>query len=306
MFMFMLIFHSTKPWGECCDLVDYEPAKLYGRLTATDRTRLALQTEGKVLEDSLDSTRVRYPKDIPVDFQPKTQKGLKAGVDQGLEQPSAVSSEGVDSAVVGLQSSVLEEASSSVAEVEGDREAAEYKKSLVGYDFPFCCQSSWASHSFKLWPGEYILSVYVQESHRVQKHVEKGIKVSRKKKTAKDPAERERTGDTPRETFVEMDLNDQGAWAHLSSVGSYALNSVTAEEMQESQRLLEHTCLSEMQRKGLPLPFMGPFMSDQQHEAGSRGMMEVVARARAQADELNVQLLELVHGKVISVLMEPP
>ena len=75
--------------------------------------------------------------------------------------------------------------------------------------------------------------------------------------------------------------------------------------MQANKYMLDNTCLSEMSKKGLPLEEIGPFLSDQQHEAGSKGMMDVVARARAQADELNVQMLELSHGKVISVLMQP-
>lgn len=288
-------------------MIDYTPAKLWGRLTATDKTRKALQAEGKCLEDSLDSTRVRYPKDIPKDFQPKTQKSLNVK-EKGLEEPSMVSAEGTVQ-TLNAQSSELEEDSSvdtmTTAQMELAREIAQYKESLKGYDFPFCCERSWASHSFKLWPGEYILSVYVEESHRKMKHVVKGMKVSRKKKSKKVPKEEERSGDTPRENFIDMNLNDKGAWAHLSSVGRYTLNSVTAEEMQENMYMLEKTCLSEMPKKGLPLPEMGPFMIDQQHEAGSKGMQDVVARARREADELNVQMLELTHGKIVSVLMQP-
>jgi hypothetical protein len=298
---------SIKPWGECCDLVDHTPPKLFGRLTATDETRKALQAEGKVLEDSLDSTKVRYPKNVPKDFSPKTQKSLNTG-GKVAEEASTVTGEN-PSTVLEAQSSVLEDNGSvdtkSTAQIELERELAQYKEDIQGYDFPFCCQSSWASHSFKLWPGEYILSVYVEESRRVQKHVVKGMKVNRKKKTKKVVKAEERSGDTPRENFIDLDLNNKGAWAHLSSVGRYTLNSVSADEMQANKYMLDNTCLSEMSKKGLPLEEIGPFLSDQQHEAGSKGMMDVVARARAQADELNVQMLELSHGKVISVLMQP-
>ena len=309
-FLIVYILHSTKPWGDCCDLVDHSPPKLFGRITATDATRRALQAEGKVLEDALDSTRVRYPKDIPKDFQPKTQ--LNTGSKITEEASMATGEGGVGSTVLGTENSLLEQGASTSTvesktpeELERERELAQYKEELQGYDFPFCCQSSWASHSFKLWPGEYILSVYVEESRRVQKNVVKGMKVSKKKKSMIVKQAEERTGDTPRESFIDLDLNNKGVWAHLSSVGNYTLNSVTAEEMQTNQVMLERTCLSEMQHLGLPLEEMGPFLADQQHEAGSKGMMDVVARARAQADELNVQMLELRHGGVISVLMRP-
>lgn len=297
---------SIKPWGECCDVVDHTPAKLFGRLTATDKTREELQAEGKVLEDSLDSTRVRYPKHIVKDFKPKTQKSLNTGGGKSLEEPSMMSGEGTLPTLDTQSSSLVDESgdTKTTEELEYAREVAAYKESLKGYDFPFCCERSWASHSFKLWPGEYILSVYVQESRRKQKHVVNGMKVSKKKKKKKELKVEERTGDTPRENFIDMDYNDKGAWAHLSSVGSYTLNSVTAEEMQTNKYMLEQTSLVDMQKKGLPLPEMGPFMSDQQHEAGSKGMMDVVARARREADELSVQMLELSHGKVVSVLMQ--
>lgn len=263
-----------------------------------------------MLEDVLDSTRVRFPRDIPKDFQPKTQTSLNTGGNKISEEASMATGDEGESTVLGAGSSMLHQEDSSVntkspEEQEQEREIEQYKADLRGYDFPFCCQSSWASHSFKLWPGEYILSVYVEESRRVQKNVEKGMKVNKKKKSKIIKKVEERSGDTPRENFVEMDLNNKGAWAHLSSVGCYTLNSVNAEEMQTHQKLLKHTCLSEMQLRGLPLEEMGPFLADQQHEAGSKGMMDVVARARAQADELNVQMLELSHGKVISVLMQP-
>lgn len=268
-----------------------------------------------MLEDVLDSTRVRFPKDIPKDFQPKTQTSLNTGnkISEEASMTTTGVGGGVGSTVLAAGSSMLEQDGGSIAtvdtktpeELEREREVAQYKEELQDYDFPFCCQSSWASHSFKLWPGEYILSVYVEESRRVQKQVEKGMKISKKKKSKIEKKVEERSGDTPRESFIDLDLNNKGAWAHLSSVGRYTLNSVTAEEMQTNQVMLQHTCLSEMQRRGLPLEEMGPFLADQQQEAGSKGMMDVVARARAQADELNVQMMELRHGEVVSVLMQP-
>ena len=305
----LLIFHSTKPWGECCDLDDYKPPKLYGRLTATDSTREKLRAEGKVLEDVLDSTRIRYPKDIPKDFEPKTSVETANKSNNG-DEASATTAIGGESTLILSEKSVETREESSVdtkntAEIEREKERAQYKESLRGYDFPFCCQSSWASHSFKLWPGEYILSVYVEESRKVQKRVVKGMKVHKKKKTEVVLQKEERTGETPREVFVDMDLSEKGAWAHISSVGNYTLNSVTPEEMEENKYMLENTSLIEIKEKGLPLEEMGPFMSEHQHEASSKGMMDVVCRARTEVDELNVQMLELNHGQVVSVLMNP-
>ncbi len=115
----------------------------------------------------------------------------------------------------------------------------------------------------------------------------------------------ERSGDTPRQDFVELDLHNKAAWAHLSSVGSFKLNSLTLDETMQHANMLEKTSLSQMQNKGLPLEEIGPFMIDQQLEASSKGMMDVVFRTRTQADELDVQLFELSHAKVVSVLMQP-
>lgn len=285
-------------------MVGHTPPRLFGRLTATDKTRQALRAEKRVLEDVLDSTKVRHPKNIPKDFTPKTQTSLNTGGEKLAADASTVITEN-ESTVLGVQSSSLQESVSS-EQLEKQREAAQYDEEIAGYDFPFSCQSSWASHSFKLWPGEYLLSVYVEESRRVQQGVEKGMKVNQKQRTKNPLRPEERTGETPREAFVEMDLSHKGAWAHLSSVGRFTLNSVSAEEMEENQNMLSRTCLSRLAEQGLPLEEMGPFLADQQHEAGSKGMQDVVARARAQADEINMQLLELTHGKVVSVLMQPP
>lgn len=294
-----------KSWADCCDLVDYAPPKLYGRLTATDETREALKGEGKVLEDVLDTTRPRHSRKIPSDFQPKTQTNMAS--ENKPEDESVIFNAGAS--LLEASSSLVGESSSGAtkdtAQLELEKDRMQYLEDIKGYDFPFCCQKSWASHSFKLWPGSYILSVYVEESHKVQTDIANGIKISSQSKLEDVEVNQQRTGDTPREVFVEKDPNKRGAWAHLSSIGNYSLNSLTPEEQEQNMNLLQYTCLSEMSKRGLPHEEKGPFLCEHQQESCSKGMMDVVARARREADELNLQLLELKHGNIVSVVMHP-
>jgi hypothetical protein len=61
--------------------------------------------------------------------------------------------------------------------------------------------------------------------------------------------------------------------------------------MQANKYMLDNTCLSEMSKKGLPLEEIGPFLSDQQHEAGSKGMMDAGASAGRRAERADAGAL---------------
>jgi hypothetical protein len=127
--------------------------------------------------------------------------------------------------------------------VEEMKKGSEMTSLSSSYDFPFCCERSWVSHSFLLPPGEYLLFVATEEQksssthpippasasaahqhrhHQPQHHHHKPSSVPRNPATG--------TGRSASSHFRENQEIESGIWCHLTSTGCIGLHSQALEE----------------------------------------------------------------------------
>eukprot|EP00602_Paraphysomonas_sp_CaronLab_P012205 CAMPEP_0185038078 /NCGR_PEP_ID=MMETSP1103-20130426/33284_1 /TAXON_ID=36769 /ORGANISM="Paraphysomonas bandaiensis, Strain Caron Lab Isolate" /LENGTH=855 /DNA_ID=CAMNT_0027576349 /DNA_START=137 /DNA_END=2704 /DNA_ORIENTATION=- len=285
---------SSNSWGDCSDVIDPQPPRLYGHLCPTAATRAHLEANKLHMIDVLDSTRVRRPVAQQTDSSSITNTHLVGNsAASGVKSTLDNSAVGRDVTNDGSKADTDSEAQRLVATV-GESES-EFK-----YDFSFCCNRAWCSHSFILPPGEYILSAYSEETHEETPGVRKGMPID-KVPSQKPPPEG--TGSTPRKIFKDDVGVNQGIWAHITSIGNIGLGELSTREVEASQDCLCKPVLREMKDAGLPLPEVWPFMVDHQHEAGSKGLFEVITKLRSELDKVNVQLLELKYGDTVSYVV---
>lgn len=313
---------SSSSWGESSDVVNHHPPHIYGRLVPTIATKRRLEEKGVGMVDVLDSTRVRRPPPENKDFSAlvKGGGGGGGGVAVGASSVLSLQQPSVASAVAagGNKGAEDGEQKAATAAGEGGEEGEERREEEVDgsdppaaatagelvLDIPFCCQRNWCSHSLLLPPGEYILSAYSEEFHASQPGVVNGMAVSKVPSAKASQAEKEATGDTPRQIFKDDVGVRRGVWAHVTSIGAFSLSGLTVADMQENRELLDGTPLSEMKEQGLPVEEVWPFLSDQQHATGSKGLIDVITRVRREVDELNLQILELKYGDTVSYEIE--
>jgi hypothetical protein len=275
-------------------------------------TKERLLERGIGMVDVLDSTRPRYPPDPVKDFSAYTKGAVAGGPSANSLQQSSTASAATGSASAG---GALADGSSGVETKDGaddeeeehtdDKPQAQEGRSTdsLKFDFPFCCERNWCSHSFLLPPGEYILTAYSQEHHVKKNGIVNGM-VACKVKRKKPPAPVVHTGETPRMIFNDEAGVNLGIWTHVTSTGAFSLSGLTVDDMQANAELIEATPLREMRDAGLPLEEVWPFVSDQQHDSGSKGLIDVITRVRREVDELNLQILELKYGNTVSFDMD--
>lgn len=302
------MFFSSKSWGDSSDVVNQRPPHIYGRLVPTMATKERLLQRGIGMVDVLDSTRPRRPPDANKDFSSLTKGAVGGGPSvNSLHQSSAVSSAVASTNGGGFAPPIENPVERKQAgEDEGDEDHDEDKLRLtcespntMKFDFPFCCQRNWCSHSFLLPPGDYILTAFSEEYHVNNPGVINGMAACKvkPKNTARPHVP---TGETPRMIFNDDASVNKGIWTHVTSTDAFSLSGLSVVDLQANSQLIEATPLREMKDAGLPLPEVWPFLSDQQQETGSKGLIDVITRVRREVDELNLQILELKYGNTVS------
>lgn len=308
-FFSFLTHSSSNSWSECSDIVHPLPPRLYGRLLPTPATLEALQQSGQKIIDIFDSTRIRYPPAPVTDFTDY----LHISASNSMAKHST-SQSGEQS-----QQQQLPESSDSVDE----KKRSETPSLASPYDFPFCCERSWVSHSFLLPPGEYLLFVATEEQkssinsssrsssshplptasasnhHQPNQHPHpKSSAVPRNSSTV--------TGNSTSSVFHENQEVENGIWCHLTSTGCIGLHSqASEEEATKGQTEIETkesglnavemgTYFQEMKTKySLPLPEVWPLLMDHQQEVSSKGLIRLLTQIRSEVNRVNIDFLEI-------------
>jgi hypothetical protein len=239
--------------------------------------------------DVLDSTRVRRPPAPETDYSSYLHLPQASHSSIGKGQTESAIDDGPSGE--NKEEAAKESKAVAVAEEESEQDASRETMCKSQEGFSFCCERSWASHSFLLPPGDYILLACVEELLESDRNLLNGFPVSPPSQLPpKAPDE------LARDLFKENIVTGRGVWAQVTSIGSFSVTPLTAAEVDANLELTTGSHLTVMKSAGLPLNESWPFMVDHQHETGSRGLMDLITRVRAEVDKLNVELLELKYG----------
>jgi hypothetical protein len=271
---------SSHLWAESSDVVHPLPPRLYGRFVPTHSTERNLRETNRKMVDVLDTTRIRRPPPPQTDFSNYINVG----------NPSSSLSKYSSGGLPSNPADFVAENSNSVVE-----NPLNGSQSPNSYDFMFCCERSWTSHSFLLPPGDYLLLISSEEQKINQPNVVNGIPISQLP-PARKVEPRQPTGETPRNLFEDNDEFNQGIWCQISSIGKVGLHSLSLTEIEENADLLGGTFFHQMKQEGLPLPEVWPFMTDHQAEVSSKGLIKLLTDIRNEVNRVNVDFLELKYG----------
>jgi hypothetical protein len=292
-----LIVSSSKLWAECSDMVRPLPPRLYGRLIATPSTVEMIEKRHQQIVDVFNSTRLssRPPPPPVTDFSDYLH--LSSSQSHSLSKHTAP-------LAVTLPVSQLAEPSIAAAAEEEKSSSAGVKNELPSpFDFPFCCERSWMSHSFMLPPGEYVLLVATEEqktssltsSYQSPQEPQSSLNKQQKPRIPPPPRQVIPSSDSVATLFPENDQIEDGIWCQVSSVGRIGLHELSLTEMEEKLPLDHRVYFQEeMKMKArLPQPEVWPLMMDHQQEVSSKGLIQLMTQLRAEVNRVNIDLLEL-------------
>jgi hypothetical protein len=272
------------------------PPRLYGRLIATPATREMIEKSHQQMVDVFDSTRLssRSPPPPVTDFS----EYLHLSASNSLSKNSA---------------SQLRESSAAEEKIASSDPVVD-PTSSSSFDFPFCCERSWTSHSFRLPPGEYILLIATEEQRTVQSpshpHSASSLHQSQNQnnpQTSYDPNQHKRRvrpkqiSSVPTVTlFPENDGLQDGIWCQVSSIGRIGLHELPQSEVGEKLPSESGSYFHEMKAKSLPKPEVWPLMMDHQQEVSSKGLIQIMTQLRAEVNRINVDFLEIKSRETIT------
>lgn len=162
-------------------------------------------------------------------------------------------------------------------------------KDVRDLDISFSCERSWVSHSFLLYPGQYIIMGHVRiHSSTANKNHDAIPGLPEGLESEVDAHGHKKGSAIKNDGEVEL-----GMWAQVSSTSKFSLNVLPNDIKVENEEIIQSNSLYNY-AKNTPIPVeRWPFAIEQQHEISSKGMIDVVTRVRSQCDVTNAELLKI-------------